>query len=61
MPAKESVGSINHERLKEVPKNLGAEGKVVYSFTSVSVARDVRHSHTRTFPHRRLIRKMCLK
>lgn len=57
MPARESVGSINHERVNEVSKNLGVEGKVVYSFTCEPIAGDLRQSHTRTFPHRRLVRK----
>ena len=38
-------------------KKLGIKGKILYSLTSVSVAGDLSHSHTRTFPHRRLIRK----
>lgn len=46
---------LYHETVEEVSKNLGIEGKVEYSFTFMSTARDL--SPTLVFPHIRPIRE----
>lgn len=60
MPARESLGLVDHERVN-IPKNIDIQGKTGYSFTFISSAGDLKHSHTRTFPHIRLTMRKCLK